>query len=56
METTFDPSEWQQLERWVTQTLTRIWGDREWQMGVQTGTVILENHQFLREIKCTSAL
>lgn len=56
METTLDPSEWQQLEGWVTQALTRIWGDSEWQMGVQTGTVILENHQFLREIKCASTL
>lgn len=27
METTLDPSEWQQLEGWVTQALTRIWGD-----------------------------
>lgn len=56
METTSDLSEWQQLEGWMSQALTGMWGDRALLTGVQTGTVILENCQFLCEIKCASVL
>lgn len=56
METTSDPSEWQQLEGWMTQGLTGMWGDRALLTAVQTGTVILEHCQFLCEIKRASVL